>query len=924
MAERCAVCGKNDAFAGGRCGVCGAASASSHTSEPTVMAVPVGGDSGSSSAPTMVGAPAKDGTGRNTFASPAHPSSSKTSAGNTSSRSGSGRSDEQMAPGTVLAGRYRVVAPLGRGGMGLVYRAEDLRLGETVALKFLPPSLANDPVWLERFYVEVRTAREVTHPNVCRVHDLVEVRAEHGHELRFLTMEYVDGENLADLLRRFGRLPTDKAMELAGQITAALAAAHSKGVLHRDIKPANVMIDGRGQAKLADFGLAIAAESASGTEVAGTPGYIAPELLRGAQASGRSDLYALGLVLYELLTGQRAVKDGKVVTGSVRQYAPEISADAERAVLQCLEPEPAKRPVSAAQMLAAFPAKNLLEAVIARGETPSPEMVADSADETPMQLWKAWALLGLVAVVLLLTWAVAGQGGFYSVKPPQLSPEEMRGRAQQYLREFGYPTKGVVQYMALDGNFAVLDWYSQQGTPEQKRAFATSPQGSILALYQQSQGTNLLPEDGVGGTAFRGVRPGSRDVTGSELAVVDSDGNLVGMGANPAGEPALKPATMDWAEVLKKTGVDPASVTETKADFVPRYAFDERRSWTAWYPGHPDFKLSIEAASWRGHLNYLRVSGPWNQQAALLTARMGPIAWNIAGAAGLAVGLVLAIYNLRRKRGDVRSATRLAVFFIVISVMAFLFYVQLSSHYLQDYLTAFLTWLGIVLREAALIWLAYIAVEPLTRKKIPQLLVASSLILQGRWRSVRVGREILTGALVGAAVELWFQTAHALQWGRWPGATLDITPAHVLGGVREYLGSWFLLGGGALIQAAQLTVLLTLLLVIVRNRLVAMCFLGALIIAIADVRGSVLTALMVVGGLALGAGYLYLRVGLVAVVASYFASNTSDSSAWTHDFSSWTLPETLWSMVIVLAIAAFGFWLAIGGQKPLGNLALEE
>jgi serine/threonine-protein kinase len=870
----------------------------------------------------MLAAPASGGAARDAAASGGQAGSSKTSAGSGSTPSGHNKGDQQMAPGTLLAGRYRIVAPLGRGGMGLVYRAEDLRLGETVALKFLPAALANDPVWLERFYVEVRTAREVTHPNVCRVHDLVEFTTDDGHELRFLTMEYVDGENLADLLRRFGRLPTDKAMELAGQITAALAAAHAKGVLHRDIKPANVMIDGRGQAKLADFGLAIAGDAASGSEVAGTPGYIAPELLRGAQATGRSDLYALGLVLYELMTGRRAVKDGKAVTGSVRQYAPDIPAEAERAVLQCLETEPAQRPASAAQVLTAFPAKNALEAAIARGETPSPEMVADSADETPMELWKAWAMLGAVCAVLAATWIAAGYGGYMAVKPPQLSPDEMRGRAQQYLRDFGYPTKGVVQYMALQGNFAVLDWYSQQGTPEQKRAFAKSPQGSVQGWYEQSQTENLLQQISRG-SVLTGLAK-IDDIAGSELAVVDSDGNLLGMGANPMGEPGPGPKTMDWAGALKATGLDGASLTEQKADFVPRYAFDERRSWTGWYPGHPELKIGVDAAAWRGRLDYLRVTGPWDRQAALLTSRVTAVAWNIVGGVALVVGLLLAIYNLRRKRGDMRSATRLAVLFLVLSTLVFVFMVPMGSHHPGDYLNAYQEWLGGTLRLAALIWVAYVAVEPLTRKRIPQLLVASSLVLQGRWRSVRVGREILTGALVGAGIELWFQTAHALQWGRWPGSTLDIFPSQVLSGLREFLGGWFFYTGGALIQAAQLTVLLTLFLVVFKNRWIAISLIAILIVLQADTRGSVLTAAMVSGGLALGAAYLYLRVGLVAVVTSYIASNTSDSSAWTHDFSSWTLPETLWSVTIVLAIAAFGFWLAIGGQKPLGNLRLEE
>ena len=157
----------------------------------------------------------------------------------------------RFVPGTVLVGRYRIVGLLGRGGMGEVYRAEDLKLGEPVALKFLPAELTLDGAALARFHREVRVARNIAHRNVCRVFDIGEAGGLH-----FLSMEYIDGEDLSGLLKRIGRLPGDKAVELARQICAGLGAAHEAGVLHRDMKPANVMIDGKGRAKITDFGLA--------------------------------------------------------------------------------------------------------------------------------------------------------------------------------------------------------------------------------------------------------------------------------------------------------------------------------------------------------------------------------------------------------------------------------------------------------------------------------------------------------------------------------------------------------------------------------------------------------------------------------------------------------------------------------------------
>ena len=233
--------------------------------------------------------------------------------------------------------------------MGVVYRADDLKLGQPVALKFLPPEFAEDPVRRERFFAEVRIARQVSHPNVCRVYDVGEIDGQH-----YLSMEYVDGEDLASLLRRIGRLPNDKALEIARQLCAGLAAAHERGVLHRDLKPSNIMLDGRGRARITDFGLAAAAGESVEGEVAGTPAYMAPEQLAGQPASVRSDLYALGLVLYELWTGRRAFSGASLEElrkkreagppPEMKETARDVDPAVDRIVVQCLEPDPAQAP----------------------------------------------------------------------------------------------------------------------------------------------------------------------------------------------------------------------------------------------------------------------------------------------------------------------------------------------------------------------------------------------------------------------------------------------------------------------------------------------------------------------------------------------------------------------------------------------------
>ncbi len=348
-----------------------------------------------------------------------------------------------FTPGTILIERYRIIGLLGRGGMGEVYRADDLKLGQPVALKFLPKHLASDHDRLERFFAEVRIARQVSHPNVCRVYDVGEVDGQ-----QYLSMEYVDGEDLASLLKRIGHLPADKALDIAHELCAGLAAAHERGVLHRDLKPSNVMVDGRGRARITDFGLAVAAGEAIEGEVSGTPAYMAPEQLSGKAASIRSDIYSLGLVLYELYTGRKAF-DGATVQELRRKHTEDAPASpskispgfdpvVERVILRCLEKEPSARPASASQVAAALPGGDPLAAALAAGETPSPEMVAAAGEEGALAPAKAWALLGCVLAALAAGVWVARFATDHGVAPLPKSPEALEDRARELVRTLGY------------------------------------------------------------------------------------------------------------------------------------------------------------------------------------------------------------------------------------------------------------------------------------------------------------------------------------------------------------------------------------------------------------------------------------------------------------------------------------------------------
>jgi class 3 adenylate cyclase len=265
---------------------------------------------------------------------------------------------QSFLPGTFLAERYRIVAPIGRGGMGEVYRADDLKLDQPVALKFLPSALVGDPKLREALYNEVRQARRVSHRHIGRVHDIGETDGLH-----FFSMEFIEGENLASLLRRIGRLPSDKALALGCQLCAGLQAAHEEGLLHLDLKPANLMIDERGDLRITDFGLAkLSSEAEASQQLAGTPGYMAPEQWLRRESSKSSDLYAVGLILYEMFTGQR-LHAGRSVEEIIAwhqseakpeppsQHVADLPESIEVLILHCLQKDPVDRPASIGAVL---------------------------------------------------------------------------------------------------------------------------------------------------------------------------------------------------------------------------------------------------------------------------------------------------------------------------------------------------------------------------------------------------------------------------------------------------------------------------------------------------------------------------------------------------------------------------------------------
>jgi len=252
---------------------------------------------------------------------------------------------ERFAPGNVFANRYTIIEEIGHGGMGRVYKAIDRSLGITVAIKIIRPEYASNPRVVELFKQETVLARSITSENVVRIHDLGE-----AENTKYISMDFVEGQNLRDLIHSSGSLTISTAVKFGQQICSGLAAAHKEGIIHRDLKPSNIMIDKTGRVRVMDFGLAktIDREGAPGVRsVVGTPEYLSPEQARGEKLDQRTDIYALGLILYEMVTG-RPVFEAESLTEYIKKHCeinPEppsrwnhmVPAGLDSIILRCLK-----------------------------------------------------------------------------------------------------------------------------------------------------------------------------------------------------------------------------------------------------------------------------------------------------------------------------------------------------------------------------------------------------------------------------------------------------------------------------------------------------------------------------------------------------------------------------------------------------------
>lgn len=716
----------------------------------------------------------------------------------------------RFEPGAVIDNRYRIIGLLGRGGMGEVYRADDLRLGQQVALKLLPASLASDPQRLMQFHNEVRTARQVSHPNVCRVYDIGDLAITGGAHQLFITMEYVDGEDLSSLLRRIGRLPEDKALDIARQICAGLSAAHSRGVIHRDLKPANIMLDSAGQVRLMDFSLA--AIGAVADVRAGTPAYMAPEQLAGTSVTALSDVFALGLVLYELFTGKRAFT-AKTLGDLVEQHqtaavvppsalVPGLDPVIERAIMRCLAADPAQRPQSALAVSAALPGGDPLAAALAAGETPSPQMVAAAGDDTSALSPLAAAAWLIAAVALLaLTAALASRLALDAQIPFDRAPSTLFDRARDLEREITPGAKIADRASGIIGRADFLDWLRRRHSPDVVSEVLGSGRPPGFVFWYRSSPWPLVP-DGNTVTADDPIAT----LPGMTTIVLDLEGRLLSYERLPpqllSAAPTDLPA-VTWSPFFAAASLDTAHLAPAAPTYSPRAFADTRQAWLGVWPGPADAELRVETGSHLGTPVYFRTFGPWNLPDAQAPASASVAAVNLlallVGPALMITGALVARVNVRRGRGDRRGAFRLAALLAVANVAGWV----LVAHHIPDAdieQNRFFTTIGRSLFASAVIWIFYLAAEPYVRRTWPHILITWSRLLGGHYRDPLVGRDLLIGATVGAAMTVISYVYYLTPgWLSWPPLAPPVP--ELLLGTRQLLAQVFFQLSGAINNA---------------------------------------------------------------------------------------------------------------------------
>ncbi|MCO6509833.1 MAG: serine/threonine protein kinase [Aridibacter famidurans] len=843
----------------------------------------------------------------------------------------------RFVAGHVLAERYRIVGLIGRGGMGEVYKAEDLKLEQTVALKFLPEDLSRDEEALKRFVGEVRSARQVSHPNVCRVFDMGDTDG-----LYYISMEFIEGDDLSMLLNRIGRLPSDKAVEVSRQICLGLAAIHKAGILHRDLKPANIIIDSKGEARITDFGIAGIEADVQGPESrVGTPAYMSPEQITGKEVTQQSDIYSLGLLLYEIFTGKQAF-EGKSFEELIRkhqttnpttpsQIVTGIDPLVENVIEACIRKDPLERPSSALKVAMSLPGGDPLQVALEAGETPTPEMVAAAPEKGLLKPRTAVLLLAGFFSALFVTAYLVANYTDASWSPLYKSAEVLREEARSKLDQLSYGPSGKSNAWSFETDRGSYDFYiTSTGKADSLERYRTGQPHAVYFWYRQSI-EPLIPD---GRDQVLEDNP-PRTIPGSEYVKLDPKGRLVELLAAPMKVTPDEPASdeADWPEVFRLAGLDISKFRESESQWTPPVFADNRKAWEGFYAEHSDFPIRVEAASFEGRPVYFKIVPPWEEVETTIAVAEAYDAANLylimAFVVLIAIGAgYLSIRNVRAGRIDLKGATRVGIFvFAATGLVRFLRADHMVSLVGEFLILAWMVTESIL--TTATILLLSVAVEPLVRRWWPELLISWNRLIAGEFRDPIIGRDLLIGMTVGLSSVTAFYLAGLVRdylYGK------DLTRQGTMGidalnSVPDFIS--YFIGASSLSIFASFGIL-TLLLVsylIFRKKLIGVSVLAlfwALFVTLPFLFNRGFVAFLIQAGVVAVFVFVFARFGLLTILASTFVGLLANSLPFTFDPARPYFGQSLVTIGIIAALGCYAFYISLGKQKLFEGRGIEE
>jgi serine/threonine-protein kinase len=837
----------------------------------------------------------------------------------------------QFISGTVLAGRYRIVGRIGKGGMGEVYKAEDLELEQTVALKFLPESFSRNEELLRRFRGEVRNARQVSHRNVCRVFDIGETDG-----LYYITMEYIDGDDLSMLLRRIGRLPSDKAVEISREICLGLAAIHKAGILHRDLKPANIIVDSRGEARITDFGIAGLEADVQGVEArVGTPAYMSPEQADGKELTAQSDIYSLGLLLYEIFTGKQAyegesVQELRVKHATTNPKNPsEIVAGidplVETVISRCLEKDPRQRPESAIKVAMSLPGGDPLQVALEAGQTPSPEMVAASPKKGALRPVVAACLLAAVFFGIGFFIVTSKRTALHRMVPLEKSPDVLSDRGRELAEKFGYPA--VDSYYAFSNDIGedYLKYIKDNDKTQARWQKLATGQPSVFRFWYRSGPGPLIPIS-LGTGQF--VDP-PNVISGMVRIRLDTKGRLIFFEGVPprVKEGEYSHGEFDWAVVFKEAGFDLAAFERVEPQWVPPHAFDEQRAFSGNYPDQKDIAIRVEAAAYRGKLVSFEIVEPWSKPAGRTAiqnddAEPGFIIILTIFFGILAVSAWLAVKNVRGGRSDVHGAFRVMLFLFAVRMIGWVF----ATHHAASFGEVDILISGL---QSGLFWacfagLMYLAFEPYLRKYAPELVISWNRLLAGELRDPLVGRDVLVGgaaAMSSLVILLCLSHYVPVLLGEPPPVPYSIEGPedYLLLGIRGFPVLFLEDISAALVLAFMMSFLVLIFKLLLRRNWLGNAAVWLILFVTFNlghiVDGTSLSAIFQAVVLTTFVVLTAARFGVLAMMSAWMFFFFIQNYPITTELSSWYAGDFIVDAIILAGLAVYGFYISTAGQK---------